>query len=70
MPSIFGEAGPEWAIPEEHSARTAALIDAVRRASGFSRADLVTNAARQSGSTNLISNTSSRSYKQHRKFFL
>ena len=33
--SIFGEAGPEWAIPEEHSERTASLLDQARRASGF-----------------------------------
>jgi len=33
--SIFGEAGPEWAIPEEHSSRTASLLDAARAASGF-----------------------------------
>ena len=33
--SIFGEAGPEWAIPEEHSERTADLLDAARQASGF-----------------------------------
>ncbi len=33
--SIFGEAGPEWAIPEEHSQRTAELLDAARAASGF-----------------------------------
>ena len=39
--SIFGEAGPEWAIPEEHSARTAALLDAARRASGFTWGDLI-----------------------------
>ena len=61
VPSVFGEAGPEWAIPEEHSARTAALIDAVRRASGFSWAELVSNAARQSTGANLITN-SNRSY--------
>lgn len=33
--SIFGEAGPEWAIPEEHSQRTAELLDDARAASGF-----------------------------------
>ena len=60
--AIFGEAGPEWAIPEEHSARTASLIDAVRRASGFSWAELVGNAARQSSGSNLISSTSNRTY--------
>ena len=39
--SIFGEAGAEWAIPEEHSARTAALLDAARRASGFTWGELL-----------------------------
>lgn len=34
-PAIFGEDGPEWAIPEEHSSRTAQLLDAARRGSGF-----------------------------------
>lgn len=40
-PSIFGEAGAEWAIPEEHSDRTAALLDAARKASGFTYGDLI-----------------------------
>lgn len=39
--SIFGEAGPEWAIPEEHSERTAQLLDAAREASGFTWPDLL-----------------------------
>ena len=39
--SIFGEAGPEWAIPEEHSERTAALLDAAREASGFTWGELL-----------------------------
>lgn len=34
-PSIFGEAGPEWAIPEEHSDRTLALLQSAATASGF-----------------------------------
>lgn len=34
-PAIFGEDGAEWAIPEEHSSRTAQLLDAARRGSGF-----------------------------------
>lgn len=34
-PSIFGEAGPEWAIPERHDGRTAALLKAAAQASGF-----------------------------------
>lgn len=40
--SIFGEDGPEWAIPEEHSARTASLLDAARAASGFTWEELLT----------------------------
>ena len=39
--SIFGEAGPEWAIPEEHSDRTAQLLNAAREASGFTWPDLI-----------------------------
>lgn len=39
--SIFGEAGPEWAIPEEHSERTASLLDQARQASGFTWGDLI-----------------------------
>lgn len=39
--SIFGEAGPEWAIPEQHSQRTADLLDAAREASGFTWGELI-----------------------------
>ncbi|MDO4647635.1 MAG: phage tail tape measure protein [Eubacteriales bacterium] len=39
--SIFGEAGPEWAIPEEHSERTAQLLSAAAEASGFSWPELL-----------------------------
>lgn len=39
--SIFGEAGPEWAIPEAHTDRTAALLNAARSASGFTWGDLI-----------------------------
>lgn len=39
--SIFGEAGPEWAIPEQHSERTAELLNAARAASGFTWGDLL-----------------------------
>ena len=39
--SIFGEAGPEWAIPEEHTQRTAELLNAARAASGFSWEELL-----------------------------
>lgn len=40
--SIFGEAGPEWAIPEQHSERTAELLNAARAASGFSWGEILT----------------------------
>ncbi|MBQ8708522.1 MAG: phage tail tape measure protein [Succinivibrionaceae bacterium] len=40
-PAIFGEAGPEWAIPEEHSDRTAELLNAAREASGFTWNELI-----------------------------
>lgn len=39
--SIFGEAGPEWAIPEAHTERTAELLNAARAASGFTWDDLI-----------------------------
>lgn len=39
--SIFGEAGAEWAIPEEHSENTAELLNAAREASGFTWPDLL-----------------------------
>jgi hypothetical protein len=39
-PSVFGEAGAEWAIPEQHSARTAELLRAAANASGFTWAEL------------------------------
>lgn len=39
--SIFGDDGPEWAIPEEHSARTADLLNQARQASGFTWGDLI-----------------------------
>lgn len=39
--SIFGEAGPEWAIPEKHTQRTAELLDAARAASGFTWPELL-----------------------------
>ncbi len=39
--SIFGEAGPEWAIPEQHTQRTAELLNAAREASGFTWPDLL-----------------------------
>lgn len=39
--SIFGEAGPEWAIPEEHTENTAMLLNAAREASGFTWPELL-----------------------------
>lgn len=33
--SIFGEAGPEWAIPEEHTDRVASLFNAAREAAAL-----------------------------------
>lgn len=39
--SIFGEAGPEWAIPEEHTERVANLFNAAREAAGFTWPELV-----------------------------
>ena len=39
--SIFGEAGAEWAIPEQHSERTADLLDSARKASGFTWGELI-----------------------------
>lgn len=39
--SVFGEAGAEWAIPEEHSENTAELLNAAREASGFTWPDLL-----------------------------
>lgn len=39
--SIFGEDGAEWAIPEEHSQRTAELLNAAREASGFTWSEII-----------------------------
>lgn len=39
--SIFGEAGAEWAIPEQHTERTASLLNAARAASGFTWPELI-----------------------------
>lgn len=38
--SIFGEAGAEWAIPEEHTPNTASLIWRAAQASGFTWDDI------------------------------
>lgn len=50
--SIFGEAGPEWAIPEEHSDRTASLLDQARKASGFTWGDLINRNGGLNGTPN------------------
>ena len=60
--SIFGEAGAEWAIPEQHTQRTAELLDAARRASGFTWGELLTrngglNGGSGSGNTLVYSPT-------------
>lgn len=39
--SIFGENGAEWAIPEEHSSRTAELLRMAAAASGFTWGELL-----------------------------
>ena len=49
--SIFGEAGPEWAIPEEHSRRTAQLLNAARAASGFSWSEIMASSSGTGKST-------------------
>lgn len=57
-PSILGEAGPEWAIPEEHSERTAELLDAARQASGFSWSELLSrNGGLNGDANNVVVNT-------------
>jgi hypothetical protein len=47
--SIFGEAGPEWAIPEAHTTRTAQLLDSARAASGFSWGEILARAGGLNG---------------------
>lgn len=53
---IFGEAGPEWAIPERHDARTAELLNSARENSGFSWTELIAITGGLNGGGNLISN--------------
>lgn len=43
-PVVYGEAGPEWFIPERHDKNTASLIAMAAHASGFSLAELATMA--------------------------
>lgn len=54
--SIFGEAGAEWAIPEQHTARTADLLKAAAAASGFTWAELLSSRGGLNGasSTNIV----------------
>lgn len=52
--AIFGEAGPEWAIPEAHTQRTAQLLDAARSASGFTWGELMTASGTKSSVGTLI----------------
>ena len=46
---ISTEAGAEWAIPEEHTDNTAALLNAARAASGFTWGELISKASGASG---------------------
>lgn len=52
--SIFGEAGPEWAIPEEHSMRTFSLLKAAAQASGFTVASSGQTSASSGGAATII----------------
>ncbi len=54
--SIFGEAGPEWAIPESHTQRTAELLNGARLASGFSWAELIEASGGLGGGTTYQNN--------------
>ncbi len=47
--SIFGENGPEWAIPEGHTERTAELLNLARSASGFTWPELIAMAGGLTG---------------------
>lgn len=51
-PAIFGEAGPEWAIPEEHTENTRKLLAKATEAAGFSLLDLA-GGSKSSGSSSL-----------------
>ena len=53
VPSIFGEDGPEWAIPEEHSQRTAELLASAARASGFTADEIAARTGGLNGNTSV-----------------
>lgn len=55
--SIFGEAGPEWAIPEAHTSRTAELLRQAAQASGFTWPELMTGNSSSGGNTLVYSPT-------------
>ena len=63
QPSIFGEAGPEWAIPEEHTENTRNLLAKAAEASGFSLMEIAgasnggSSSSSSSGSDGGSSNT-------------
>ena len=59
VPAIFGEAGPEWAIPEQHTQRTAELLASAARASGFTMSEI---AARTGGLSGDVSRAGSSSF--------
>ncbi len=56
-PSIFGEAGAEWAIPEQHTADTARLLMQAAAASGFTWSELAGASGDTSGYTLVYSPT-------------
>lgn len=63
--SIFGEAGPEWAIPERHDTRTAELLNSAREASGFSWNELLASTGGLNGGGPVINNNFSYSPTIH-----
>jgi len=53
-PGILGEAGPEWAIPEEHTQNTLNLLAAAAAASGFTASDMASATAAATGGNTLV----------------
>lgn len=51
VPSLFGEAGPEWAIPEEHTENTKTLLAQAAKASGFSLLEIAGVTREESGAS-------------------